>query len=139
MPRANRINGEAQEFNVQGRTVMRSKRSSRSSASLRSSQRTSEVRVSGIFNFAEASQFQQAHREWVTEALRRELAERDDRRSEAVAVGSPPQFLLLTFYFFRGRDVHPTRIRLSLHEVFAGKNDVLRLDNSRFYEEKSEI
>ena len=39
--------------------------------------------------FAEASQFQQAHRQWVTEALRRELAGREARWSEAgVAAGS---------------------------------------------------
>ncbi|OGA50437.1 MAG: hypothetical protein A3F74_11915 [Betaproteobacteria bacterium RIFCSPLOWO2_12_FULL_62_58] len=34
------------------------------------------------------AQFQQAHRQWVEEALTGEMAARDDRWSEAIAVGS---------------------------------------------------
>jgi putative transposase len=110
---------------------------------------TPELRVSGILSFAEASQFQQAHREWGTEALRRELAERDDRWSEAVAVGS------FTFVEEVKRELGVKAMHRAATEVdgtftlrepreaytsvFAGKNDVPRLDNSRFYEEKSEI
>jgi len=70
---------------------VRSKRASRSIAALRSNrlkELTPGLPVSKILGFAEASQFQRAHREWVTEALMRELAERDGRWSEAVTVGS---------------------------------------------------
>jgi putative transposase len=44
--------------------------------------------LSALCGFSQTSPFQGAHREWVTEALRHELAGREDRWSEAVAVGS---------------------------------------------------
>ena len=43
------------------------------------------------------------------------------------------------FTFFVGQDVHGTRQRREAYTYFAGKNDVLKLDNSRFFDEKSEI
>ncbi len=41
-----------------------------------------------LCGFAELADFQQAHRRWVEQALLGELAKRDDRWSEAIAVGS---------------------------------------------------
>jgi hypothetical protein len=40
--------------------------------------------------YSERATFQQAHRQWVGEALTGEMAVRDDRWSEAIAVGSLP-------------------------------------------------
>lgn len=45
----------------------------------------------------------------------------------------------LLLFTFCGRDVHGTRQRREAYTHFAGKNDVLKLDNSRFFDEKSEI
>jgi hypothetical protein len=42
----------------------------------------------GYAGFSKLADFQQAHRHWVEIALRDELAVRDSRWSEAVAVGS---------------------------------------------------
>jgi putative transposase len=44
--------------------------------------------LSGLCGFAEVADFQQAHRQWVEEALSHEMAVRDERWSEAIAVGS---------------------------------------------------
>lgn len=46
--------------------------------------------LSGMCGFAKVADFQQAHRQWVEEALAREMAGRDERWSEAIAVGSLP-------------------------------------------------
>ena len=44
--------------------------------------------LSALCGFAEVARFQQAHRQWVEEALTREVAVYEDRWSEALAVGS---------------------------------------------------
>ena len=44
--------------------------------------------LSALCGFAEVADFQQAHRQWVGEALSCKMAVRDDRWSEAIAVGS---------------------------------------------------
>lgn len=44
--------------------------------------------LSALCGFAEVADFQQAHRQWVEEALTRGTAVRDGRWSEAIAVGS---------------------------------------------------
>jgi hypothetical protein len=44
--------------------------------------------LSALCGFVEVADFQQAHRQWVEEALNCERVMRDDRWSEAVAVGS---------------------------------------------------
>jgi putative transposase len=41
-----------------------------------------------LFGFKKAGDFQETHRQWVAEALTREMAGREDRWSEAIAVGS---------------------------------------------------
>lgn len=105
--------------------------------------------VSALCGFADSSQFQRAHRDWVTEALRGELTGRDDRWSEAVAVGSLA-FVEKVKEELGVRGMHRAATEVegtfTLREageaytsVFAGENDMLRLDNSRFYEETPEI
>ena len=95
-----------------------------------------------------APQFQQAHREWVTEVLRREVAERDDRWSEAVAIGSLG-FVEKVKRELGVKAMHRVATEVdgtfTLREegeaytrVFAGKNDALRLDSRRFWEGKAE-
>jgi hypothetical protein len=44
--------------------------------------------LGALCGFAEVADFQRAHSQWVEEALTRELVVRDDRWSEAIAVGS---------------------------------------------------
>jgi hypothetical protein len=66
---------------------------------------------------------------------------RDEHWSHAVTLGGPRQFLLLTFYFLllsrAGRLRCGNKVKVYT-SVFAGKNDVLRPENSRFWEEKAE-
>jgi hypothetical protein len=44
-------------------------------------------KLSGLCGFREVADFQQARRQWVSEALSREIGGRDERWSEAIAVG----------------------------------------------------
>jgi len=44
--------------------------------------------LSALCGFTEVGDFQRAHRQWVAEALTREAEKRDERWSEAIAVGS---------------------------------------------------
>jgi len=104
--------------------------------------------LSALCGFSQASQFQGAHREWVTEALRRELGGREDRWSEAVAVGSLA-FIEKVKEELGGKAIHRAATEVdgmfTLREecevykhVFAGKNDALRLENTHFWQEKVE-
>ena len=45
--------------------------------------------LSTVCGFASVADFQRAHRQWVEAALARDALKRDDRWSEAIAVGSP--------------------------------------------------
>jgi hypothetical protein len=67
------------------------------------------------------------------------MAVRDERWSEAIAVGSPPQFLLLTFLLFSraGRLSYGHKV-WAYTSVFAGKNNVPRLDNTILWEKNTE-
>jgi hypothetical protein len=49
--------------------------------------------LSALCGFREVADFEGAHRDWVDEALKREMVARESRWSEAVAVGS---WILLT-------------------------------------------
>jgi hypothetical protein len=54
------------------------------------------------------------------------MSVRDGHWSEAVAVGSPPQFLVLTFYFFRGSGRLRCEEKVKVYTSgFAGKNQAL--------------
>ena len=64
------------------------KRSSRSTVSLRS--RRFGLRLPVLSGFADLQDFSTAHRQWVEQGLENGLAIRDDRWSEAIAVGSRP-------------------------------------------------
>jgi hypothetical protein len=44
--------------------------------------------LSALCGFTEVADFQRAHRDWVDEAIKREMVARESRWSEAVAVGS---------------------------------------------------
>ncbi len=44
--------------------------------------------LSALCGFTDVGDFQRAYRQWVAEALTREAGKRDERWSEAVAVGS---------------------------------------------------
>jgi putative transposase len=44
--------------------------------------------LSALCGFSEVANFQRAHRDWVDEAIKREIVARESRWSEAVAVGS---------------------------------------------------
>jgi hypothetical protein len=43
--------------------------------------------LSALCGFSEVADFQRAHRDWVDEAIKREMVARESRWSEAVAVG----------------------------------------------------
>jgi hypothetical protein len=45
------------------------------------------LELKALFGFADAAQFQETHRQWIEQALTRNL-ERENRWSEAIAVGS---------------------------------------------------
>jgi putative transposase len=97
-----------------------------------------------LCGFAHVPQLQQAHREWVAEGLRQTLA-RDERWSEAVAVGSLGFVAKVKKELgarATRRDATETDGTFTLREpeeaysdVFAGKNHGLSLDNRRFWDE----
>ncbi len=105
--------------------------------------------LSALCGFAEVADFQEAHRQWVGEALSAGMGVRDDRWSEAIAVGS------LTFVEkvkselgikALHREVEQARGAYALRERseayggdFGGQSEALRLENTIFWEENAEI
>jgi putative transposase len=101
--------------------------------------------LSELSGFADLTDFQRAHRQWVEQGLEHGLAVRDDRWSEAIAVGS------LAFVEAikndlgikaTHREVIQTDGSYTLREPselyvrgFAGKNEALRLENTFFWDE----
>jgi putative transposase len=101
-----------------------------------------------LCGFAEVGDFQKAHRQWVEEALDGEPGAREDRWSEAIAVGS-----LAFVEKVKGelgvkalhREVEHIGGRYALRErseayggEFTRENDVLRLENTIFCHENGE-
>jgi REP element-mobilizing transposase RayT len=104
--------------------------------------------LSSLCGFSEVAKFQQAHGQWVEEALSHEMLMREGRWSEAIAVGS------LSFvdnvkselgFKAAHREVIGERGTYALRErsepygcVFAAENEVLRLQNTRFWDQNTE-
>jgi putative transposase len=104
--------------------------------------------LAALSGFAELPDLQRARRQWIEEALESELAARDDRWSEAIAVGSLA--FVETVKNDLGvkathREVLPADGTYSLREasepyvrIFTGKNEVLRAENTFFWDETVE-
>jgi len=102
----------------------------------------------GLCGFTAVGDFQQAHRQWVGEALDGKMAVRDDRWSEAIAVGSLA-FVDQMRSALGVKAMHREVVQLdgtyTLREEreayggdFASENDPLRLDNTIPWEENVE-
>jgi len=102
----------------------------------------------GLCGFTDVRNFQQAHRQWVGEALDGEMAVQDDRWSEAIAVGSLA-FVDRVRSELGVKAMHREVVQLggtyTLREEreaygadFASENDTLRLDNTISWEENIE-
>lgn len=95
--------------------------------------------------FARVADFQRAHREWVAEALRQDALKRDERWSEALAVGSQAFVEKVKRDLEmkgRHRDVDGKQGTYVLREqrkayrrTFTAENDVLRLKNTVIWSE----
>lgn len=104
--------------------------------------------VSALCGFTEVAHFQRAHRQWVEAALTCEIAARDDRWSEAIAVGSRAcveRVQLELGIKAKYRAVGAAGATYTLREsrgayagVFHGENDALRLNNTLFWEKTRE-
>jgi hypothetical protein len=104
--------------------------------------------LSALCGFSGVADFQGAHRQWVEQALAREMMVRDDRWSEAIAVGS------LTFvnaaktelgFKAAHRGVIEQGETYELREEsetyrpnFGGENEVLSSENAWFWNENPE-
>jgi putative transposase len=104
--------------------------------------------LSALCGFAEVADFQRAHRQWVEEALARELVVREDRWSEAIAVGS------FTFVDKLKSELGFKAVHREVTEVtgtyilrepseayagdFGGENEALRLENTISWDENAE-
>lgn len=102
---------------------------------------------SALCGFSEVLQFQAAHRQWVDEALARDTRTRDERWSESIAVGSGAfvdKVKVELGIKARHRGVTGDGVTHTLREPesaytcdFPGKNSVLRLDNTVFWDKSS--
>ena len=101
-----------------------------------------------LCGFARLADFQQAHRRWVEAALEGELAKRDDRWSEAIAVGGLA-FVDQVKSELGVKAMHRELVQVdgtfALREPseayaseYAGENDVLALENTVRWEENTE-
>ena len=104
--------------------------------------------LSALCGFAEVADFQRAHRRWVEEALTREPVVREDRWSEAIAVGS------FTFVDKLKSELGFKAVHREVTEVtgtyilrepseayagdFGGENEALRLENTISWDENAE-
>ena len=104
--------------------------------------------LSALCGFTEVADFQQAHRQWVGQALDGETGVRDDRWSKAIAVGSLA-FVDGVRSALGVKAIHREVAQLdgtyTLREKseayggdFASENDPLRLDNTILWEENVE-
>ena len=101
-----------------------------------------------LCGFSEVANFQQAHRQWVEEALRRETA-RENRWSEAIAVGSlsfvekVKNELGVKAAHREAIEVDGTYALREQREVygrdFARESEALSSENTRFWHHNSEV
>ena len=99
--------------------------------------------------FSDVSRFQMAYREWVDDALTRKVQPRDDRWSQAIAVGSLAFVDRVTADLgikARHRSTTEAEGTYALREqegtytgVFSPKNHLLRLDNTLPWQENAEV
>jgi putative transposase len=105
-------------------------------------------RLIALCGFTEVADFQQAHRQWVGEALDGEMAVREDRWSKAIAVGSL-DFVDKVRSELGVKAMHREVVQLdgtsTLREEsdaygsdFVSENDALTLDNTILWEENVE-
>jgi putative transposase len=104
--------------------------------------------LSSLCGFSEVAEFQQAHRRWVDDALTRESMAREGRWSEAIAVGnlnfvekvkSELGFRAAHRGVLDGSGTYALREQGEAYgSNFGGKNEALRSENSRFWNENPE-
>jgi hypothetical protein len=100
-----------------------------------------------LSGFADVRDFQRAYRQWVEQGLEKDLAVRDDRWSEAIAVGSLPFVENVQNQLgFKAahRDVIETNGSYALRTgrayrlEFAAENEALRSQNTFLWDETVE-
>jgi putative transposase len=105
--------------------------------------------LSELCGFAEVADFRQAHREWVDDVLKNGLMARDDRWSESLAVGRL-DFVEKVKNELGFKAAHREAIEIdgtyALREQreaygadFAGESEALSSENTRFWDENSEV
>jgi putative transposase len=104
--------------------------------------------LSSLCGFSELAEFQKAYRKWVDEALRRETAMREGRWSETIAVGSVSfvtnvkrelGFKAAHREVIAAGGAHALREGSEAYGFnFAGENEVLSSENTRFWKENPE-
>jgi hypothetical protein len=106
-------------------------------------------KLSGLCGFREVADFQQARRQWVSEALSREIGGRDDRYSEAIA-GGDSTFVYkvkskLGFKAIHRRVLEDTGTYTLREESepysasFTAESKALRPENTLLWDENAEI
>ena len=103
--------------------------------------------LSSLCGFNDVVKFQQAHRRWVNDSLTGERMAREARWSEAIAVGnlnfvekvkSELGFKAAHREVIEGDGTYALRERSEPYRSnFAGKNDALSSENTRFWDENS--
>lgn len=107
------------------------------------------ITLSTLCGFGAVPDFQKAHREWVEEALKRDVAARDDRWSQALAVGSL-EYVEKVKTVLGNKAFHRELIESDgIHTLrepgrpyapsFDAENDVLRLENTLSWNENVEV
>jgi putative transposase len=104
--------------------------------------------LNSLCGFNEVAEFQKAHRQWVDEALRREMVMREGRWSEAIAVGSVSfvtnvkrelGFKAAHREVIAEGGAHALREGSEAYGFnFAAENEVLSSENTRFWNENPE-
>lgn len=104
--------------------------------------------LSALCGFGEVADFQQAHRQWVEEALMRGMAVRDDRWSEAIAVGSSAFIdnvkneLGIKAIHRKVAEIGGTYVLREEREAYAGdfrgESEMLTPENTIFWKENAE-
>jgi len=105
-------------------------------------------RLSALCGFSKVAEFQQAHRQWVEEALRRGRSLREDRWSAAIAVGSK-SFVANVKSELGYKAAHRAVVELdgsyalceereAYGSNFGGENGLLSLENIRVWNQNPE-
>ena len=105
--------------------------------------------LSSLCGFSEVAEFQQAHRQWIDDSLKRDRKAREGRWSEAIAVGnlnfvekvkSELGFKAAHREVIEGDGTYALREQSeSYGSNFTGKNEALSSGNTRLWNENSEF